>query len=102
MRRWKIFAVFVVLAGLLVVPSFAQGPGGRGLSALVCLAEQVGFDIGNGQVSVDVEDHGVENGIGEADVTIHHGQSQSEHFLVYEDTNESEGLDCGDVILSVS
>ena len=103
MKRCIILTALVGLASMLVPPAFAQGgPGGRGVSALVCLAEQVGFEIGNGQVSVDIDDHGVVDGIGEAEVTIHHGKSQSTHLITYQDTHENGHLDCGDVILSVS
>jgi len=103
MKRWIVVIALGVLTSSLVVPGFGQGgPGGRGISTLLCLAEEIGFEIGNGHVSVEVDDHGVVDGIGEAEVTITHGNSSSTHTVVYADANESEDLDCGDAILSVT
>jgi len=42
-----------------------------------------------------------EAGVGQAVITISHGQSQSTHTATYQDRNESGRLDCGDAILSV-
>jgi hypothetical protein len=71
------------------------------------LVQQVGLP-GNAQVSVTIDsDSGADaEGNGTAVVTITHGAPQSgsgsTHTVLYEDTNGSGQLDCGDSIQSVS
>jgi hypothetical protein len=100
MKRSIIVITFAVLAIAQVGSS--QQISGRGFSVLLCVAEQAG-DAGNNQVSIstDSETPPNEAGIGQAVITITHGQSQSTHTVTYQDSNETGGLDCGDEILSV-
>jgi hypothetical protein len=98
MTRLAIFA----LLGLLAIP-FAQSadaqqaPGNPGFSRLLCMGES---SIGISPVTVPNEQNGW---IGEAEVFLPHGNSGggSTHRVVYEDTNRSGELNCGDAVLSV-
>lgn len=101
MKHWIILVAIGLLAIPLAGPSLAQGPG-RGFSSLLCLAEEVGFEIGNGQVSVSVDSDTVDpDGNGVAVVTITHGRTSSMHTIYYQD-NGNGHLDCGDTITSVT
>ena len=101
MGRWIIVGIIIGMMAGAMAPSFAlQGPGGRGASVVLCVAEQLG--LGNSHVNVEIDDQGVVDGIGEADVTITHGTSGSTHHIVYSDDNDDGFLDCGDRILSIS
>jgi hypothetical protein len=97
----------MLLAAILITPSFAQDIPGTGFSDLVCVLGVHGsgtFTIGHGEFVVTVEDNGISepDDIGTATVTIQHGTSSSTHLLTYEDTNEDGELDCGDAIISVT
>ena len=100
MKRSIIVITFAVLAIAQVGSS--QQISGRGFSVLLCVAERAG-DAGNNQVSISIDSDTlpVVGGIGEAVITVTHGQSQSTHTATYQDSNETGGLDCGDEILSV-
>ena len=93
--------------GAIGRPTFAQQVPGQGFSALLCLVQLVGLP-GNAQISVTIDsDSGADaEGNGIAVVTITHGAPQSgsgsTHTVLYEDTNGSGHLDCGDTIQSVS
>jgi hypothetical protein len=101
MKR-SIIVITLALMAIAQVGS-SQQISGRGFSVLLCVAEQAG-DAGNNQVSISIDsDTGAseETGVGQAVITITHGQSQSTHTATYQDSNESGFLDCGDEILSV-
>ena len=102
MKRCIIAVAFGLVAVTALGPSFAQQVPGRGFSALVCLAEQP--IPGNAQITVTISgDTGPDaQGIGEAVVTITHGTSGSIHTVVYQDSNDSGHLDCGDAVISVT
>jgi hypothetical protein len=102
-------AVVLIAIGLFgfgaVGPAGAQQVPGKGLSALLCLVEEVGVP-GNAQISVTIDSDSVDaEGNGTAIVTITHGApesgSGSTHEVLYQDDG-SGGLDCGDTIVSVS
>jgi hypothetical protein len=103
MKRW----ISVMVIGLMAITqagsSFSQEIPGAGFSVLLCVAEQTGGGPGNSQVSISINsDTGPDaDGIGQAEVTITHGKSQSTHIVTYEDSNDTGSLDCGDNILSV-
>jgi hypothetical protein len=101
MKRSIIVITFALIA-MAQVGSSQQPIPGRGFSVLLCVAEQAG-DAGNNQVNISIDsDTGPnEAGVGQAVITISHGQSQSTHIATYQDSNESGGLDCGDAILTV-
>jgi hypothetical protein len=108
MKRIVVLMAIALLGfGAIEKPTFAQQVPGRGFSALLCLVQQVGLP-GNAQVSVTIDrDSGADaEGNGTAVVTITHGAPQSgsgsTHTVLYEDTNGSGQLDCGDSIQSVS
>jgi hypothetical protein len=97
MNRWIILAIVGLLAIPLVESSFAQQvPGNPGVDLLLCLAGE-SIDI----TAIQEPD---EDGIGVAQVTLPHGKSGggSTHIVVYEDTNGSGELDCGDAVLSIT
>src|SRR4030095_11951580 len=100
MKR-SIIVITLALMAIAQVGS-SQQISGRGFSVLLCVAEQAG-DAGNNQVSISIDsDTGpIEAGVGQAVITITHGQSQSTHTATYQDSNETGVLDCGDEILSV-
>ena len=100
MKRWIIVMMFGLVA-IAQVGSSQEIPG-RGFSVLLCVAEQAG-SAGNNQVSISIDSDTGPNadGIGQAVITITHGESESTHLATYEDSNDSGTLDCGDAILSV-
>ena len=102
MKRLVMLVAFGVLAIVLVGPSFAQIPA-RGFSVLLCVAEGAGSGPGNAQVSFEIvpgTDVQIDGDIRQVDVKIHHGESSSDHTVVYEDDG-NQHLNCGDAILSV-
>jgi hypothetical protein len=101
-------AVFVAIGGFLILawasPGAAQIPA-RGLSALVCLAgiEGDGNYIVSDRLRVSVSGDTVDdNGNGSAMVHVIHGDDDSTHVVTYSDLNNTEQLDCGDLIRTVS
>jgi hypothetical protein len=103
MKRLIILGAIALLTSLPSGPGFAQqDPPGQGFSDLLCIAEAAGFTAGNGQISLTIDSNSVVDGIGTAVVTITHGKSSSTHTIVYEDTDSSGTLTCGDVIISVT
>ena len=96
----------VLVAAWLLSPATvsAQQVGGRGFSVLLCVAEQGGSLPGGAQVNyvIDSDTGPNQDGIGQAIVTINHGESSSTHVVVYEDTNPTGGLNCGDRVISVT
>jgi len=100
-------AHMVVALGLIVSvasgAALAQGPAGRGLSVMVCIAEQGAALPAGSQVNiVTLSDNETEQeGVREAVVTINHGKSSSTHAVVYQDVDGSESLSCGDAVLGV-
>jgi hypothetical protein len=103
-------AVFVAISGFLVLvwasPGEAQIPA-RGLSALVCLAgigtQEDGVYEVSGQLTVVVSGDSVDNdGNGSATIHVIHGGDDSTHVVTYLDLNNTEQLDCGDLIQTVS
>ena len=101
MKRWIMIAMCGLFVAATGTASYAQQIPARGLSALVCVLGVEGdgfFSTPNGQLAIDVDDQSA--GPGTATVTVFHGADDSTHYLTYQD-NGDEGLDCGDIILSV-
>ena len=105
MKRVIVLTVVIGLFGFdAVAPALAQVRG-RGLSALLCLVEEVGVPA-NAQISVTIVSDFVDaEGNGTAIVTITHGAPQSgsgsTHGVLYQDDGSGD-LGCGDTIISVS
>ncbi len=99
MNRWRILMASGLATLLLTASGFAQTLSGPGFSVLLCIADEV---PGQAQVGVEIGDDSVEGGIGEAEVEITHGRTSSTHDVIYEDSDGSNGLNCGDTILSVT
>jgi hypothetical protein len=107
MKRSIIIATFTLLAIMLepssrlVEPSLAQQIPGTGFSALLCKLPAGGCA---GRLCVTIVSDTVDENsdIGEAVVRVTHGTTGSTHTIIYEDTNESGGLDCGDTVISIS
>ena len=108
MKRSIILAMFTLLSILLfapisgvVGPSIAQQIPGTGFSALLCKLPAGGCA---GKLCVTIVSDTVDENtdIGEAVVRVTHGTTGSTHTITYEDSNESGGLDCGDMIISIS
>jgi hypothetical protein len=107
MKRSIIIATFTLLAIMLepssrlVEPSFAQQIRGTGFSALLCKLPAGGC-VGELCVTLVSDTVDETTDIGEAVVKVTHGKTSSTHTIIYEDTNESGGLDCGDSVISIS
>ena len=98
MKRATLFAAAVVML-VFASPGSAQIPA-RGLSALLCLA---GVN-GNGTYQVSPALTIVVSGDNGSSATVHviHGGDDSTHVVTYSDTHDTDTLDCGDLILTVS
>jgi hypothetical protein len=97
-------AMLLVAKALLVRPVHAQTVPGTGFSSLVCVLGVNGsgtYGLPNGEVELVVDDLGVTNGIGTADVTVYHGKSSSDHVVTYADSDGSGSLTCGDSVISI-
>jgi hypothetical protein len=97
-KRATLFAAAVVML-VFASPGSAQIPA-RGLSALLCLA---GVN-GNGTYQVSPALTIVVSADNGSSATVHviHGGDDSTHVVTYSDTHDTDTLDCGDLILTVS
>ena len=106
-RRSIVVAAFALATIVSVTSSVAQQIPARGFTAILCQLGVNGSGTycapGGTQFCVDVQDQAAGENAGgtrTASVTVHHGQTSSDHVVTYTDDG-SGSLDCGDIVLSV-